>query len=165
MANVYIKGASGRLGSALVKAFTERGDKVSDHHARVNYAVFAHRYRGDDDIGLEFASQVIFTLNMMERLQPNDGDCAIIVVSSIVAENPTLDASVSYVTCKAALNAMARYRALLSDVTGYRVNIVSPGAFTGKNPPVKMQSVVNNILFLCSSSGALLNGCNISIDR
>jgi len=143
----YIQGKSGRLGSRLTEAFVARGDQQGSLSDPLNYVVFAHRYRGNGGMDAEFDAQVILPHLMVGSLIPADGDRSIVFVSSVVADSPTPEASISYVTCKAALNGMSRYLSLSSP---YRCNTVSPGAFTGKNPEVSIDDVVDRILYLCS---------------
>ena len=156
----HVYGSTGRLGRALVEGFKLRGDLEGSLNEPLNYLVFAHRYRGKGGIDAEFDAQVIKPLHIVNNLTPADGDKCIVFVSSVVAESPRLDASISYVTCKAALNGMSRYLSLISS---FRVNTVSPDAFTGPNPVMTIDQVVKTILKVCSPE-CNLTGRDIKVE-
>jgi len=83
----------------------------------------------------------------IERVKWAPGDRAIVLVSSISAEDPALNQSLAYNLSKACLNQMARYYA---KVLTARINAVSPATFTGPSSVVTPQQVANVIAYLLS---------------
>ncbi len=152
-------GSTGRLGSVVNEMLIARGDNL--HHSEpINYLIFAHRYRGEPDFSLEMDCNVNFVAELVKTTKWAEGDKAIVIVSSVNAETPTLDQSIAYNVSKAALNNLARYFALSGPV---RCNTVSPDTFTGDNPKVTPQQVAEVIGFLCSPQASGINGQDLRV--
>ncbi len=158
MSNVFLTGASGRLGSVIAETLKARGDEfvVRD----VNYLIFAHRYRGEPDFEPEMWANVEWVHGVIEGATWADGDRAIVLVSSINATEPAMNQSLAYNLSKAALNNMARYYAKKGPV---RINTVSPDTFTTPDAKVTAQEVANVIAFLCSDRASGINGADIEV--
>lgn len=157
-----IIGKGGRLGSVVYKTFCDRGDRVVDEPMKINYLVFAHRYRGSPDFDKEMSVNVTRTIGIIEQaVFVPAGDHAVVVVSSVDAHMPNIRQSLAYNLSKAALNQLVRYFARLS--VPFRINSVSPNTFTGDKPIVSGQEVANVIAFLCSPQSSGVNGQNIIV--
>ncbi len=159
MANVFLTGTSGRLGSVVAETLKARGDSFVGTGQACNYMIFAHRYRGEPSFDAEIESNVEWVADCIDRAQWLDGDKAIVLVSSINATEPALNQSLAYNLSKAALNNMARYYAL----KGFRINTVSPDTFTTKDAKVTAQEVANVIAFLCSDRATGINGADLRV--
>ena len=150
-----IIGKGGRLGKVILETLQSRGDEIVDDCA--NYLIFAHRYRGPEDMEAEMKANCLDVVRRIERANFVHGDRAIVVVSSIGA---TEDApmSLSYAMSKAALN-----RAVKFLKGSARINSVSPAGFTGSGATVTKQQVADVIAFLCSPQASGINGENIIV--
>src|SRR5579872_7110048 len=86
-----LTGATGRLGSVIAKTLLARGDTPAQ--GSVNYMIFAHRYRGDGGFAEEMKANVEDVIEQIDHAEWAKGDCAIVLVSSVNAEVPTLEQS------------------------------------------------------------------------
>ena len=156
----FVTGRSGRLGSVIVQSLADRGDVIADTRVRINYLVFAHRYRGAPDFAREMDANLGLVVHDIETTTWGEGDRGIVIISSISAEEPEIGESLAYNLSKAALNQLARCYAK----TGHtRINTVSPAAFTGPRAVVSMQEVANVVSFLCSPLSSGVNGQDIRV--
>jgi NAD(P)-dependent dehydrogenase (short-subunit alcohol dehydrogenase family) len=160
MYRAFVTGAGGRLGSVIVETLKQRGDDIVKHPFGVNYLVFSHRYRGEPDYRKEIEANLNDVIKHIEGATWLVGDRAIVIVSSIDAERPNINQSLSYNLSKAGLNQLARYYAKSQPI---RINTVSPDTFTGDNPKVSTQQVANVIAFLCSPESSGINGQDIKV--
>jgi NAD(P)-dependent dehydrogenase (short-subunit alcohol dehydrogenase family) len=176
MARVLIIGGTGRLGSAVGDRLHKRGDQVYLLGRKfdvlpegINYAIFCQRYRGEESIRGEFEASAVLTNAVLKQLGfADEGDCGVVMVSSVYGVSPgpgvlgNEDARIGYHLGKAAEIMLAQYKAA---TLGVRVNCVSPWGFTGTDPVLKMEEVVNVIEFLCSDKATGINGQNIVLDK
>lgn len=157
-----IIGATGRLGDAVCIALMEHLIvKPDDVITPINYLVFAHRYRGEDNYYEEIDVNLHEIVRRINRTKWESGDRGIVIVSSVCATDPVVDQSLSYNISKAAQLQVARYFA--KTLKNVRCNTVSPAAFTGMNPKVSIQQVASVIGFLCSPESSGINGTDIRV--
>lgn len=159
---VHLTGATGRLGRVVAGSLLSRGDDLVPYIAGINYLIFAHRYRGDDDYTKEMSVNLGIVQATITCANWGEGDKAIVLVSSVSASNPAPHQSLAYNLSKAGLNQMARYYAKKGIV---RINTVSPDTFTGEHPVVTPQEVANVILFLCSPQASGISGQDLVVSR
>lgn len=159
----YITGASGRLGNVVKKYMSARGDEIVETTENVNYLVFAHRYRGEENFIEEMDVNVGLIYTTIKHATWATGDCAVVIVSSVSATDPAMNQSFGYNASKAAQHQIARYFA--KGALGARVNTVSPNTFTGFSPVVTPHEVANVILFMCSPLSSGISGQDIRVSR
>lgn len=162
-----VTGASGRLGIAVCAKLLARGDSVDGTRyggalpGPVNYLVFCHRYRGDDNWKEEYAANVEMTHEILSRAAWGKGDCAAVVVTSVLSQRVG-DQGPSYHATKAAQEALVRCHAARGPV---RVNAVAAGPFTGAGPVVTIDEVANVIEWLASPKSSGISGARIVVDN
>lgn len=159
----FLTGASGRLGKVVEKYLLARGDNLVQTPDSVNYLVFAHRYRGEENFTEEMNANVGMVYSTIKRATWATGDCAAVIVSSVSATDPAMNQSFGYSASKSAQLQLARYFA--KDALGARVNTVSPNTFTGYSTVVTPHEVANVILFLCSPLSSGISGQDIRVSR
>ena len=152
-----------------------RGDEITTEMEWLNYVVFCHRARGSKMFLEEFEANVCPVLETLQGAASNfappfvngDGcglpylaDRAVVIVSSICAEDPTIGESFGYNVSKAALNQIGR---LFSKRGGIRVNTVSPAGFTAPGAKINAHDVARVIAFLCSPQSSGINGQDIKV--
>lgn len=171
MTRSLIIGGTGRLGQAVGARLRERGDEVfsvgrsfDSLPDRLNYVAFCQRYRGMPDVRGEFEASALLTHEVLDRLGFADEDCSVVIVSSVHGTAPGAGQEIGYHLGKAAAIMLAQYHAV-SFGLGVRVNAVSPFSFTGKDPLLRMDEVVNVIEFLASPQSSGISGQNIVVDK
>ncbi len=173
---------AGAMSSAIEQLVRDSG--------KINYCVFLQRYRGkDDDWAGEIQTTLTATKAAVEKLVPHfaeDGERAIVMVSSVFAKYVGEGQALSYHVGKAGLDQMMRWYALNLGARGIRVNGITPFTFLKeeskefylKNKPLielyegivplkrmaTTEDSANVVTFLCSPQAAFVTGQNITVD-
>lgn len=168
------------------------GAAVADQLGRepLRYVVFCQRYRGNGDAWeLERRVGLDATRDLIDRLAPafvQDGDRAVVLVSSVLARFVAPDQDVGYHVVKAGQVQLARFFAARLGPSGIRVNVVSPAvfekpesaahfrehsalaqAYAAATPLRRLGSaaeVASVIHFLCSSQASFVTGQELVVD-
>lgn len=158
-----VVGRGGRLGRVVVETIESRGDVIVSPEPWIDNLIFAHRYRGPQQLYRdEMAAHLDYIVSIIDANPINKGG-SIVIVSSVIAISPTLTQSLAYNLSKAAQLQLARYYAEKLRPMGIRVNSVSPDAFTGASPKVTAQQVADVIAWLCSQQSSGVNGQDIRV--
>ena len=204
-----IVGGTRGIGSEITKQFISRGDQTytasrrrltNPNHITVelpgridfaddiklNYLVFAHRYRGlsweeDFDITVKTVESTIeqFKHHFLR-------EAAVVILSSNASQFVLQEQSASYHATRAALNGLTRYYAATLGANGIRCNAVLPATlikpenehfFTAENeirnmiekitPLGRMGTaldVANMVNFLCSEKASFITGQTFFVD-
>lgn len=204
-----IIGGTRGIGSAITRVFIDRGDHVytasrrdlpdSNHikinlpdrieidaSLKLNYLIFAHRYRGqdwDDDFSITVKACDI----LIDQLKDSFLDEAAIVILGSNAGHFVLgEQGASYHASRAALGGLVKYFAAKLGHRGIRCNSVLPTTlikpenkhfFTEENETRKMiekitplrrmgtaKDVANTVEFLCSEKSSFITGQSIFVD-
>lgn len=148
-----VLGGTGRLGRAVAQRLQERGDEVfalgrsfDGLPEGINYAIFCQRDRSSSPWG-EFEASVLLTDMVLQKLGwADDGPTGIVIVSSIAGAQADLVHPVAYQCAKAAAIHLGKHWAL----KGHRVNVLTPGAFTGKVTVTTIDALADEIVGFCA---------------
>jgi len=208
--SVVIGGTSG-IGSVITSNLINRGDEVytvsrrnslSTNHIccdissdcsvlidlipRVDYLIFAHRYRGDDwsqtfDVTLKGVDNVIKAIsNKLNK------ESSVVMISSNASQFIFTEQPAQYHSSRAALEGLMRYYAVVYGKNHVRFNCILPASlikpenldfFTKNNKVRKLienitplgrmgraEDIANIVMFLCSSKSAFLTGNSFMVD-
>ncbi len=204
-----IIGGTRGIGVVIKDILTSRGDDVStasrtistdpkhfyvdlpDHidineNVKLNYLVFAHRYRGtdwDDDFDITVKSIDL----LINRLKNNfSSEASIVILGSNAGQFVVDEQPASYHASRAALVGLVKYYASSLGYKGIRCNLVLPTTiikpenehfFTEENQVRKMieritplrrmgtaKDVANTVEFLCSEKSSFITGQSFFVD-
>jgi len=204
-----IIGGTRGIGSVIGRTLVDRGDDVYtasrqilpgskhyrvnlpdeikiDEDIRLNYLVFAHRYRGEEWVN-EFDITVKSVDRIINKLKKSFKDEASIVILGSNAGHFVLEEQdASYHASRAALSGLAKYYAAILGHKGIRCNIVLPSTiikpenenfFTESNDVRKMiekitplgrmgtaVDIANMVEFLCSEKSSFITGQSFFVD-
>jgi 3-oxoacyl-[acyl-carrier protein] reductase len=204
-----ILGGSRGIGSVIKQVLVARGDfvytasrgdfldknhiKVNlpnkieiDENVRLNYIIFAHRYRGkcwDEDFDVTVKA-IDILINQMENSFCDEA--AIVILGSNAGHFVLNEQSASYHATRAALIGLTKYYAAILGKKGIRCNLVMPTTlikpenahfFTETNnirklieritPLCRMgcaQDIANAVDFLCSEKSSFITGQSLFVD-
>jgi len=118
------------LSSITAERAHELAYRITQNTGRPSYLVFCQRYRGAErSLAAELLVGVTATEMLVEALIPHfaeDGDRAIIAVTSVYADFVGSSQPSSYHIVKAGLNALIRYYAVKLGANGIRSNAIAP---------------------------------------
>jgi len=204
-----IIGGTRGIGVVIKEILTSRGDDVStasrtistdpkhfcidlpDHtnineNIKLNYLIFAHRYRGtdwDDDFDITVKSIDL----LINRLRNNfSSEASIVILGSNAGQFVVDEQPASYHASRAALVGLVKYYASTLGYDGIRCNLVLPTTiikpenehfFTEENQVRKMieritplrrmgtaRDVANTVEFLCSEKSSFITGQSFFVD-
>jgi len=164
--------------------------KAISVNGKLNYLVFCHRYRGEEDPWAgEIDVSLYATKYIVEFVSESfeeDGDKSIVFVSSVFGDFVGEGQQVSYHVGKAGLNQLMRFYAVNLGRKGIRVNAITPFTFLKEESKQfylkneKLMSLYKDIVplgristsednanvvgFLCSPEACFIAGQNIYID-
>ena len=159
-------------------------------HGKLSYVIFCHRFRGEGDAWAgELDVSLTTTKNIIEACTAefaSEGDRAIVIVSSVLADYVGEGQDVGYHVGKSGLNQMMRFYAVNLGRKGIRVNAVTPFTYLKdesrefylSNKPLldlyekvtplgrmsTSQDSAKVVAFLCSDQAGFVNGQNIYVD-
>lgn len=178
----FIIGGTRGIGAYLAAAFGARGDEITATgrnslflFERVNYLIFAQRYRGSD-VGAELDTSIALIHRVINATEWAQGDKGIVILSSPLGQQIGKRQGFGYHVAKAGMEQAGRYFAAQLPI---RVNTVafnplklsephSLEPWYAENVPLGRMGVpadvANVVLFLCSPAAAYVSGQRISVD-
>ena len=204
-----IVGGTRGIGSIIKQVFIERGDHVYtasrrdlydanhikinlpnrieiDENIKLNYLIFAHRYRGqdwDDDFSITVKACDILISQLEDSFLD---EASIVILGSNAGHFVLSEQCASYHASRAALGGLVKYYAAKLGHKGIRCNSVLPTTiikpenehfFTKENETRKMieritplhrmgnaKDVANTVEFLCSERSSFITGQSIFVD-
>ena len=204
-----IIGGTRGIGSVIRQVLVERGDDVYtasrselstfnhlklvlpnqieiDDTIKLNYLVFAHRYRGqewDDDFDITVKAVDILINQLKDSFS---SEASIVILGSNAGHFVLKEQSASYHASRAALDGLVKYYAATLGHKGIRCNSVLPSTiikpenelfFTVENDVRKMieritplcrmgnaKDVANMVEFLCSEKSSFITGQSFFVD-
>jgi NAD(P)-dependent dehydrogenase (short-subunit alcohol dehydrogenase family) len=171
-------------------AATQAVKGIVREQGRVNYVVFAQRYRGAAENSWQGELELMLTvprsvLGLVRDHFAARGDRAVVFVSSPAGHFVVPEQDDAYHATRAALGGMMRWHAVTWAARGVRFNVVTPGAFVrelpgGKyfTPPAAADyarfvplgrmaeagDVAKVVRFLCSEDAGFVTGQEIAVD-
>jgi NAD(P)-dependent dehydrogenase (short-subunit alcohol dehydrogenase family) len=165
-------------------------EKIVRERGRLNYLVFAQRYRGAPENSWQGELELMLTVprSILELVRDSfaaRGDRAVVFVSSPAGHFVVPEQNDAYHATRAALGGMMRWHAVTWAGRGVRCNMVTPGAFVrelpgGKSfiPPAAADyarfvplgrmaeagDVAKVVRFLCSDDAGFVTGQEIAVD-
>ncbi|MEX1049872.1 MAG: SDR family oxidoreductase [Akkermansiaceae bacterium] len=165
-------------------------DEIVRERGRLNYVIFAQRYRGAAEKSWEGELELMLTVPRMVLAVVRDsfarrGDRAVVFVSSPAGNFVVPEQDDAYHATRAALGGMMRWHAVTWAARGVRFNMVTPGAFVRELPGGKVfippaaadyarfvplgrmgeaADVAKVVRFLCSEDAGLVTGQEIAVD-
>lgn len=157
-----------------------------DENIKLNYLIFAHRYRGtdwDDDFDVTVKSIDL----LINKLKDNfSSEASIVVLGSNAGQFVVDEQPASYHATRAALVGLVKYYASILGYRGIRCNLVLPTTiikpenehfFTEENKVREMieritplrrmgtaRDVANTVEFLCSEKSSFITGQSFFVD-